>query len=130
MERMLLVSPSTMKRKSLALAMILLFTGLAPATAVIGFCARMPCCSHAANAMTAALSTERNDCCTAIACYESPSLKLITAPTSAGALPVTPALVTVTSTPSPATLLAKAVADASPPARVRHRLAILSTLLI
>jgi hypothetical protein len=129
MERMVLTSLSTMNRKSLALVIILLFTGLAPASAIIGFCSRMPCCSHASDA-TAALSTERNDCCTTFACYESPSLKLTTAPGSADALLAAPALITAAPAPLPAPLLAQTFADPSPPAPVRHRLAILSTLLI
>src|SRR4051794_10514391 len=119
---------STMTRNLVTTAIVLLIALLAPATAIIGFCSRMPCCSHDSGA-AAALSTDRNDCCTTIACYESPSLKLMTAATSSNALPVTPALVAV-ATPSPAPLLAHASDDPSPPLRVRHRLAILSTLLI
>lgn len=116
-----------MNRKSLALVIVLVIAGLAPASAIIGFCARMPCCSQASEA-TAAWSTERNDCCTKIACYESPSLA--TAPGSAGALLAAPAIITVAPPPSPPPLLAQAFADTSPPVRVRHRLAVLSTLLI
>jgi hypothetical protein len=128
-ERMLLTSLSTMNRKSLALAIVLLIAGLAPATAIIGFCSRMPCCSHASDT-TESLSTERNDCCTTIACYDTPSLKLTTAQTSADALLTAAALITVAPAPSPAPLIAQAFADTSPPVPVRHRLAILSTLLI
>ena len=123
------VSTSTMNRKSLALMIVLLIAGLAPATAIIGFCARMPCCSHVSEEATA-FSTERNDCCTTIACYESPSLELTTAPTSADALFAAPVVITVAPAPSRAPLLAEAFADTSPPVPVRHRLAILSTLLI
>jgi len=117
-----------MNRKPLALAIVLIIAALAPATAIIGFCTRMPCCSHAADA-SAALSTDRADCCTTITCYESPSAKLTigTSPT-ADAL-ATPALV---STPAPmiAAVLARAPIDTSPPMTVQHRLATLSTLLI
>ncbi|MCU1231563.1 MAG: hypothetical protein JWO97_4447 [Acidobacteria bacterium] len=128
---MLLDSAVTMNRKALALAIVLLVAGLAPATAIIGFCARMPCCSHGSNATTAAFSTERNDCCTTIACYESPSLKLSTAPTSADAVLVAPALI-ITTAPAiaPAPIVTQAFADTSPPLSSRHRLAVLSTLLI
>jgi hypothetical protein len=119
---------STMTRNLVTAAIVLLIAALAPATAIIGFCSRMLCCSHASGA-TAALSAERNDCCTTIACYESPSLKLMTAATSANALPVTAALISV-APPSPVPLLAHASDDPAPPIRVRHRLAILSTLLI
>jgi hypothetical protein len=128
---MLLASAITMNRKALALAIVLLIAGLAPATAIIGFCARMPCCSHGSNATTDVLSTERNDCCTTIACYESPSLKLSTAPTSADAVLAAPALViTAAPTIAPAPIVTQAVADTSPPLSSRHRLAVLSTLLI
>jgi hypothetical protein len=118
-----------MNRKSLALAILLLLGGLAPAMAIIGFCSRMPCCSHVSGATTA-LSTERSDCCTALACYDSPSLKLTTAPISADVLPATPVLIAVAPPASPATRITQAFADTSPPTRLRHRLAILSTLLI
>jgi hypothetical protein len=128
---MLLASAITMNRKALALAIVLLVAGLAPASAIIGFCARMPCCSHPSNATTAAFSTERNDCCTTIACYESPSLKLSAAPTSADAVLATPALI-ITTAPAiaPAPIVTQAFADTSPPLSSRHRLAVLSTLLI
>jgi hypothetical protein len=118
---------STINRKSLALAIVLVIAGLAPVMAIVGFCKRMPCCSQASEA-TAAFSTERNDCCATIACYESPSLT--TAPSSADVLLVAPALVTIAPAPSTARLLAQAFADTSPPTSMRHRLAVLSTLLI
>jgi hypothetical protein len=117
-----------MTRNLVTAAIVLLLALLAPATAIIGFCSRMPCCSHASDAAEA-LSAERNDCCATIACYESPSLKLMTAATPANALPVTLALVTL-APPSPVPLLAHALDDPSPPIGARHRLAILSTLLI
>jgi len=128
---MLLASAITMNRKALALAIVLLIAGLAPATAIIGFCARMPCCSHRSNATMAAFATERNDCCATIACYESPSLKLSTAPTSAHAVLAAPALV-ITAAPAmaPAPIVTQPFADTSPPLSSRHRLAVLSTLLI
>jgi hypothetical protein len=119
-----------MNRKPLALMIVLLIAGLAPASAIIGFCSPMPCCSHVSEA-TAAFSTERNDCCTTIACYESPSLKLTTAPpTAADALLASPALISVAPAPSSAPLVTRAFEDTSPPVSTRHRLAILSTLLI
>ena len=131
MERMLLPFTSTMNRKSLAVVIVLLIAVLSPASAIIGFCSRMPCCSHVADAMTAASSTERNDCCTTIACYESPSLKLSTAPTSVNTVLAAPVLIT-TAAPaiSPAPMVTQAFVDASPPLSSRHRLAVLSTLLI
>ena len=118
-----------MNRKPLALAIVLIFAALAPATAIIGFCTRMPCCTDAA-AATVALSTERNDCCTTITCYESPSAKLTigTAPTAD--MLATPALLPVAAAPTMAAFLARVPVDASPPPTLQHRLAVLSTLLI
>src|SRR5258707_693499 len=118
-----------MNRKSLALVVILLIAGLSPASAIIGFCTRMPCCAHASEA-TAAFSTERNDCCTTIACYESPSLKLSASSSQSDLLSAAPALIAVAPEPSPAPLVSRDFADTSPPLPARHRLAILSTLLI
>lgn len=118
-----------MNRKSIALVIVLLVTGLAPATAIIGFCSRMPCCSHSTPATTA-FSTERSDCCTTITCYESPSLKLTTGALSVEALLSVPALITVAPALPQAPLIAEAPVDKSPPAALRSRLAILSTLLI
>jgi hypothetical protein len=126
---MLRVSSSIMNRKSLALAIVLLIAGLASASSIIGFCTRMPCCSHASDT-TAAFSAEDNDCCTTIACYESPSLKLTTSLSSADGLFAAAAVITVAPPPSPAPLIVRAFSDSSPPSSLRHRLAILSTLLI
>lgn len=126
---MLLVSASTMNRKPLALAIVLLIASLAPATAIIGFCTRMPCCSHP-SAEPLALAAESTDCCTTITCYESPSLKLTTAPSAAVALLSAPALVSVAPAPPAAPPVAQTFDDPSPPVPVRHRLAILKTLLI
>jgi hypothetical protein len=128
MEWILPVSVSKMNRKPLAFLIVLLIAVLAPAMAIIGFCSRMPCCSHASDA-TATFSTERSGCCMTIACYDSPSLKFTTAPTSADALLAAPVLITLAPA-SPAPLLAQPFADTSPPSRLRHRLAILSTLLV
>ena len=118
-----------MNRKPLALAIMLIIAALAPATAIIGFCTRMPCCSHAPEA-TVALATERGDCCTTITCYETPSAKLTTGVSSAASAAIAPALAAVV----PALCLAPAVAhtftDPSPPRAVSDKLAVLSILLI
>ena len=129
MERMLLVTASKMNRKPIALAIVLLIAGLAPASAIIGFCTRMPCCNHAA-AAPLAFATEATDCCTTITCYESPSAKLTNGTASSYTLLATPALVSAALiAPSPQ-FIAREVVDPSPPVGTRHRLAILSTLLI
>lgn len=125
---MLLVSASKMNRKSIALAIVLLLAGLAPATAIIGFCTRMPCCSHQSDAAIA-FSTERTDCCTTVACYDSPSAKLSNRAASADVVFGIPALVAVAvvlETP----VAEREVIDPSPPASARQRLAALSVLRI
>jgi hypothetical protein len=120
---------SRMNRKPLVLAIVLIIAALAPATAIIGFCARMPCCSHAAGA-SAALSTERADCCTTITCYESPSAKLTIGTSPIPDLTAMPTLVSVAPAQTMTSVFAHALIDPSPPITLRHRLAILSTLLI
>ena len=126
---MQLISASTMTRKPLTLAIVLLIAGLSPAAAIIGFCTRMPCCSHASDAATA-FAAERNDCCTTITCYDSPSAKIADGTSSsADVLFSTPALLAVAAAPAvPA--LTREIIDTSPPATARQRLAALSTLLI
>ena len=119
-----------MNRKPLALAIVLIFAALAPATAIIGFCTRMPCCNHAP-AASLAFAAQADDCCTAITCYESPSAKLTNGAASAYVLLATPPLVAAAAVvAAPTQLRAREVADASPPLSTQHRLAILSTLLI
>ena len=117
-----------MHRKPLALAIVLIIAGLAPATAIIGFCTRMPCCSHAAHT-SVALSTEDSECCTTITCYESPSAKL-TIGTSISDTAATPELVSVAPASTMAAVLDRVSIDSSPPMSMQHRLAVLSTLLI
>jgi hypothetical protein len=129
MEGMLLVSMSKMNRKSIALAIVLLLAGLAPATAIIGFCTRMPCCSHAPSDNLAAFSTEGTNCCTAITCYESQSAKISNRVAAADVVFAPPALVAVASTTIPPTVTVDAI-DTSPPATARQRLAALSVLRI
>ena len=118
-----------MNRKPLALAIVLLITALAPATAIIGFCTRMPCCSHAA-AAALAFAKERADCCTTITCYESPSVKLTTGPLSTLHVVAMPALISAAPATPMTSIVALATIDTWPPMTVRHRLAVLSTLLI
>jgi hypothetical protein len=64
-----------MNRKSVALLIVLVIAGLAPASAIIGYCARMPCCHHAAP-QPQKMSADAGHCCTTAACYDAPSVKL------------------------------------------------------
>ena len=90
---MLLDSAAKMNRKAIALAIVMLLAGLAPAAAIIGFCTRMPCCSHAPSHPEAAFSTERGGCCSAITCYDAPSAKLTKRTASADAALASPVIV-------------------------------------
>ena len=126
---MLLVTTSKMNRKPIALAIVLFIAGLAPASAIIGFCTRMPCCNHA-SAAPLAFATEANDCCTTITCYESPSAKLTNGTASSYVPFATPALLDAAVVDPPIQFRTREVVDTSPPVGTRRRLAILSTLLI
>jgi hypothetical protein len=119
---------STMTRKPLTLAIVLLIAGLAPLAAIIGFCTQMRCCSHAAEA-TIAVTTERGDCCTTITCYDAAPAKLTTAAASAPAVATSP-LAVRSAAPRMALRLARTFTDTSPPRAIADRLAILSLLLI
>lgn len=117
-----------MNRKSLALLIVLMSAGLAPATAIIGFCARMPCCRHAAP-LPLAFTGTATDCCTTIACYESPSARLGTTTVLSQLVVATP-VVEASVKQLPAVTATVAPIDTSPPRATPDRLAQLSILLI
>jgi hypothetical protein len=116
-----------MLRKPLTVAIVLLFAGLAPAAAIIGFCTRMPCCAHESEARLA-LATNGGDCCTTITCYDIPTAKLAASAPAAQSL-ASP-LTALPPVPRFAPALARTRIDTSPPRGVIDRLAILSILLI
>lgn len=126
---MLLASPPSMTRKVLALVVVLITWSLAPATAVLGFCAKMPCCFGEA-ADGPALASNMADCCTIISCYEAPSHELTVSgkaktftATTLATLPVTLAI--------PQVLVARRTFDdTSPPPTTSERLSSLSAFLI
>ena len=114
-----------MGRRAAAVAIVLLIAGLAPASAIIGYCARMPCCHHTQQPLK--ISTDTGDCCTTVACYETPSAKLsahTALPAFVAAPVLAPALIVFRDAHLPPAL------TASPPATTQQRLAILSVLLI
>jgi hypothetical protein len=113
-----------MHRKSLVIAVVLLLAGLMPATAIAGFCARMPCCAHHAADALALSSGGRADCCTTIDCYQSPAATIGT-PAAMPALAAVRALL-----PLADRAAASLPIDPSPPWRPGDRLAMLATLLI
>jgi hypothetical protein len=114
-------------RRPIALSIVLLIALAAPATAVIGFCAKMPCCSHARHAR---ITTEGTDCCTTINCYEAPSQELTTRSSiKVAAVPVAivmPVFVGAHLRP----LVVTRFDDTSPPRTVQERLSVLAILLI
>ena len=119
-----------MNRTRIALLIVLLIAGIAPASAIIGFCTRMPCCNHTP-AASLAFAAQADDCCTTITCYESPSAKLTNGAASGYMLLATPPLVNAAAVvAAPTQRRTREVADVSPPLSTQHRLAILSTLLI
>lgn len=129
MERMLLRFSRSMTRKVLALVIILITSSLAPATAVLGFCAKMPCC-FAEEAEGPVLTVNMAGCCTTISCYEAPSHELVAsakAKTFTATAPATlPVLVTM-----PQTVTARRTCDdTSPPPTTSERLSSLSVFII
>lgn len=120
-----------MRRKVIAFLVILVVTGLSPATAVLGFCAKMPCCfTDADHDGRPVIGADMTDCCTTVNCYEAPphqstaSAKLeVTTADAPAVLPV-PALV------PPRPVVQHVFVDLSPPPSVSDRLASLSVLLI
>lgn len=127
---MLLRFSSSMTRKVLALLVVVIASGLAPATAIIGFCAKMPCCFAEAEDGPA-LTANMADCCTTISCYEGPphdlavsaKLKVFTASTTLVTLPVAPAMPQVSA-------IRRTFDDTSPPPTTSERLSSLSVFLI
>lgn len=119
-----------MMRKVLALLVVVIASGLAPATAVIGFCAKMPCCFGEAGDGPA-LTANMADCCTTISCYEGPPHDLAVS----GKVKAFPATTLVTTLPFAPAIPQAAVArrtfdDTSPPPTTRERLSSLSVFLI
>lgn len=126
---MLLALSIPMTRKILALMVVLIIAGFAPATAVIGFCAKMPCCFGQTHGGPA-LAVNMADCCSTISCYEAPphdvtmsaKAKVFTATTLAS-LPVTLAMPQVA-------VARRTFDDTSPPPTTSERLSSLSVFLI
>lgn len=126
---MLRARSTTTNRKPLALAIVILLAALAPATPIIGFCARMPCCDRApVDAL--AIATERADCCTTIACFESPSATLSTGIAQLSAIDLPVLVLDVPHRSALDAQTASPLIDTSPPRTTGDRLAQLSIFLI
>lgn len=119
-----------MTRKVLGLLIVVITTGLSPATAVIGFCAKMPCCFGEA-ASGPAFDVDMADCCSTISCYEAPSHDL-TVVAKAKVFP--PALLVDLPVTLPMLQQVSAARltfnDTSPPPTTSERLSSLSAFLI
>jgi hypothetical protein len=118
-----------MTRKALALVVVLITTSLAPATAVIGFCARMPCCFGEAHDGPV-LGTNNPDCCTTINCYEAPSPELTVSAKAKSIAATAPAVLPVVAVIASTHLERRSFDDTSPPPTTKQRLSSLSILLI
>jgi hypothetical protein len=126
---MVLASSIPMSRKVLALAVVLIISSVAPASAVIGFCAKMPCCFGEVHDGPE-LGTANADCCTTISCYEAPSHDLTVTAKAKTATAHAPVIVPVVAA-LPAPVAARgAFDDTSPPPTTKQRLSSLSILLI
>ena len=118
-------------RKSLTLGFALLIALAVPATAMAGFCARMPCCFTFSEASAGTeIGRPSTDCCNSVSCAENPPQKLMT-PQGAKfvqTLAVLPSAVpAITRTNA---LSARVFETDSPPKTVHQRLAALSVFLI
>lgn len=126
---MLLAFSPSMTRKVLALVVVLIISSLAPATAVLGFCAKMPCCFGQAHDGPA-LAANTADCCNTISCYEAPSQEL-TVSARAKAFPATTLATLPVTLATPQVLVARRTSgDTSPPPTTIERLSSLSVFLI
>jgi len=112
-----------MTRRASAILIVVVLAGLAPASAIIGYCARMPCCHHAQQPLK--VSADAGDCCTTVACYDAPSVKL----TGNAVFAKCEVAQTLLSAPVQRQECLCHTTN-SPPPTTQQRLAILSTLLI
>ena len=126
---MVLASSIPMSRKVLALAVVLIISSVAPASAVIGFCAKMPCCFGDAHDGPE-LGAANADCCTTISCYEAPSHDLTVTAKAKTATAHAPVIVPVVAALPAAVAARGAFDDTSPPLTTKQRLSSLSILLI
>jgi len=128
MERMLPAS-SSMMRRILALVVVLLVSGLAPATAAIGFCAKRPCCFVEAEGGPV-LAVNMAGCCTTISCYEAPPQDLAESAKAKVLIATTLAMLPVAAAVPQVSETRRTFDDTSPPPTTSERLSSLSFFLI
>ena len=119
----------SMTRKILALAVVLTISGLAPAGAVLGFCAKMPCCFGELGGAPI-LGPDMAGCCTTISCYDAPSHELTVNAKAKSIAASTPAPVSVLVARPGIHFVRGTFDDTSPPPKMQQRLSSLSILLI
>lgn len=134
MEYFLLPRPLVdVMRKALVLVLAVLILGVVPATAVIGFCAKMPCCfADPQDSQGLAFSAPMADCCDSITCAEtqpqelglSSAVKMV-----AKVLSATPELAMVVAA-MPGLQVAGYIDTSPPPPSQHQRLSTLSAFLI
>lgn len=120
-----------MMRRALAIAAVLVVSGLLPLAAVSGFCASKPCCRAHDHAHASSVAASRG-CCTEINCNttardtDATRAKNFSVPAQVAMVSIAPHVIAVTmATPQSA----RGRCDTGPPP-TRERLATLSTLLI
>lgn len=118
-----------MLRKLLALLVVVVVSGVAPATAVVGFCAQMPCCFGDSEGEPT-LAVKMADCCSTINCYEAPSQDVNAAAKSAFVSPTTVTFLVVHPPLDQVAAAQLTFDDPSPPHTTSERLASLSLFRI
>jgi hypothetical protein len=120
-------------RKVVLLVLAVVIVGAVPATAIIGFCAKMPCCfAKHGEGHGASIGVERQDCCDTVSCAETQPQKLGLSPDlkepgmAAVDLPLAVTVVPV----SPLLAAGRHAGIEPAPHPVRQRLSALSLLLI
>lgn len=118
-----------MTRKVLTLVVVLITSSLAPATAVLGFCAKMPCCFEEP-ADGPALASNMAGCCNTISCYEAPSHDVTVSAKAKTFTATTLASLSVTLAMPQVAVARRTFDDTSPPPTTSERLSSLSVFLI
>jgi hypothetical protein len=114
-----------MSRRIVAIAFVLMVSGLTSATAVAGVCSNMPCCTGAIDGTTI---NGAMDCCNPVNCFEAPQHDA-TAAASTPTLEFTPLLIVPLQSITLRTIPLD-TPDSIPPRSMSGRLASLATLLI
>ena len=116
-------------RKIFVFVIVLIISGVAPATAVLGFCAKMPCCFNEPNEGPV-IGADTAHCCSTISCYEAPSNELTVSAKAKSIVSPALAVMPFTTTIPNIHEVGRAFDDGSPPRTTQQRLSSLSTFLI